>query len=344
MDEYSLCDLGLESFWKTRKKKGDWAILAERLMERLKSYKAKRGDELLARDYSRKRLTDWIVESLQKAGKTDEAVALCEKEASITASYVRLVRLLREAGRKEDAEKWIRKGIKATQKQLPGIASDLRRSFREMQEKDGHWPQVTAIRAEDFFGEPSLDTFQSLEKTAKKAKVWKAIRPVAMAYLETGKELGQKGSSWPLPKTDLPALIGRGKESFPSYETLIDIAIAEKRPEDVLKWHDAKPKERYSWNFGGHRDDKIAEAVKNHYPDRALEIWKGIAENEIAQTKVKAYQEASQYLKKIQRLLIQSKREKDWLDYVAQLRQANARKPRFLEILDSLAGKRIVDA
>ena len=111
----------------------------------------------------------------------------------------------------------------------------------------------------------------------------------------------------------------------------------------MIKWHDAKPKEKYSWNFGGHGDDKIAEAVKNHYPERALEIWKDIAESEIAQTKVKAYQEAGKYLKKIQRLLKQHKREKDWEDYVSQLRQVNARKPRFMEILDSLSGKRIVD-
>jgi len=344
MDEYSLCDLGLESFWKKKKKKGDWAILAEKLMERLKSLKPEKDDDLRSINYHSERLTDWIVEALQKAGRTDEAIALCEKEAPITVSYVRLVRLLREAGRKEDAEKWIRKGIKATQKQWPGIASDLRRSFREMQEKEGNWPRVAAIRAGDFFQAPSLHTFQSLEKAARKAKVWQEVRSMVMAYLETGKMPVKKGSPWPLPKTDLPESIGRGRERFPLYETFIDIAIAEKRPDDVLKWYDAKPKEKYSWTFGGHRDDKIAEAIKNHYPERALEIWKGIAEGEIAQTKVKAYQEASKYLKKIQRLSIQDEREKDWEDYVGQLRQANARKPRFMEILDSVSGKRIVDA
>lgn len=344
IDEYSLCDLGLESFWEEKKKKGDWVILAERLMEHLTPFKPKKGDELHSKNYRREKLTDWIVEALQKAGKTDEAIALCEKEAPITASYVRLVRLLMEAGREEDTGKWVRKGIKATQKQWPGIASDLRRAFREMKEKDGNWPRVAAIRAEDFFHEPSLHTFQSLEKAAKKAKVWQGIRPVAMTYLETGEMPGKKGSSWPLPETDLPESIGRGRERFPLYETLIDIAIAEKRPDDVLKWYDAKPKEKYSWTFGGHRDDKIAEAVKNHYPARALEIWKGIAESEIAQTKVKAYQEAGRYLKKIQRLLKQHEKEKDWKDYVVQLREANARKPRFIEILDSLSGKRIVDA
>ena len=79
-------------------------------------------------------------------------------------------------------------------------------------------------------------------------------------------------------------------------------------------------------------DKKPAEAVKNHHPERALEIWKGIAESEIAQTKVKAYQESSKYLKKIQRLLKQNKNERNWQDYVGQLRQANARKPRFIEI------------
>ncbi|MFH1351878.1 MAG: hypothetical protein ABII26_13245 [Pseudomonadota bacterium] len=343
VDKYSLCDTGLEGFWKIKRSKADWAILAEKLLERLRTFKPKKGDDAYSIKYLRERLTDWIVESLQMAGKIDEAIALSEKEAPITASYVRLVRLLREAGRKEDAVKWIQKGIQATQKQWPGIASDLREAFREMQEKDGNWLRVSAIQADDFFHAPSLRTFQSLEKAATKAKVWKEVRSMVMAYLETGEMPDKKESSWPLPETDLPKSIRRGREQFPLHETLIDIAIAEKRPGDVIKWHDAKPKGKYSRTFGGHGDARIAEAVKKHYPERAVEIWKGIAESEIAQTKVKSYQEAGKYLRKIQRLLKQHKREKDWQDYVSQLRQANARKPRFVEILDTLAGKRIMD-
>jgi len=340
MDEYNLCDEGLKSFWKNHRKKADWAVLAERLMEHLSEVKTKKGED--SRNYRRERLTDWIVEALGKAGKTEKAVALCEKEAPVTASYVRLVRLLREAGRNEDAMKWIHKGIHATQKKWPGIASDLRRAFREMQEKDREWSRVAAIRAEDFFMELSLHTFKDLEKAAKKAKVWQEVRVFAMAYLESGRMLHEK-ASWPLPETGLPKPIKRRKEKFPLIDTLIDIAIAEKRPDDVLKWYDLRSKENRHGLMMGHRDDKIAEAIKGHYPERALGIWKGIAEGEIALTKVKAYQEAARTLQKIRKLFKDQGKGNEWERYASQLRQIHARKQRFVEILDSLSGRRIVD-
>ena len=89
-----------------------------------------------------------------------------------TGSYVRLVNALREAKRFEEAEQWIHKGIKATQKQWPGIASHLRDALREMREKEGNWLQVAAFRAEDFLGSPSLQAFKEMRKAAERAKVW----------------------------------------------------------------------------------------------------------------------------------------------------------------------------
>jgi uncharacterized Zn finger protein len=74
-----------------------------------------------------------------------------------------------------------------------------------------------------------------------------------------------------------------------------------------------------------------------------LEIWKGISEGKIALREVKAYQEAARYLKKIQKLYSQQGKEKDWEGYAAHIRQANIRKPRFVEILDAPSEKRIVD-
>jgi uncharacterized Zn finger protein len=37
-------------------------------------------------------------------------------------------------------------------------------------------------------------------------------------------------------------------------------------------------------------------------------------------------------------------REKEWHNYLGELRQINAKKRRLLEILNSLAGRRIVEA
>ena len=81
----------------------------------------------------------------------------------------------------------------------------------------------------------------------------------------------------------------------------------------------------------------------DRYPERALAIWKELAEKQIALTKPKAYGVAAGYLRKVQRVLKDLGKEKEWQSYLAELRRTNARKRRLLEILDTLSGRRIID-
>jgi uncharacterized Zn finger protein len=127
-------------------------------------------------------------------------------------------------------------------------------------------------------------------------------------------------------------------------DVLIDIAIKEKRPEEVLRWYDqGKSKKQIFWGWDGYQEDQIAEAVADHYPDRALAIWKNVAEKQVALTKPKAYEAAAVYLRKVHSLLKKLKREEEWRDYFSKLRQANARKPKLIEILSRLEGRRILE-
>lgn len=129
----------------------------------------------------------------------------------------------------------------------------------------------------------------------------------------------------------------------PMTDTLIDIAIAEKRPDEVLRWYDQRKPRSRSWDSGWFAEDRIAEAVMGTYPDRAVAIWKTLAEAQIALTKPKAYEDAAGYLRKIHRLLKQRGKEEDWPRYLAALRRANERKRRLVQILDTLAGRRIME-
>ena len=95
--------------------------------------------------------------------------------------------------------------------------------------------------------------------------------------------------------------------------------------------------------MAGPRDDKIAQAVVETYPNRAIEIWKGIAEAEIAETKTKAYEVAARYLRKIHHVLEKQGCDEEWHRYLAAIRETNKRKRRLLEILDGLIGRPIID-
>ena len=127
-------------------------------------------------------------------------------------------------------------------------------------------------------------------------------------------------------------------------DVLIYIAIEEKRPDDVLRWYDQqRSKKQVFWGWDGYQEDQIAEAVADHYPDRALTIWKNVVEKQIALTKPKAYEAAAIYLRKVYSLLKKLKREEEWENYLLKLRQANARKTKLIEILSRLEGRRIVE-
>jgi uncharacterized Zn finger protein len=340
-DEYDLC-YGSESFWKKKWKASDWSAVADILIERLNTLKTEKGEDGFSRDYRRDGLTNWIIRAFENSDRHEEIIPLCEQEAVKTRSYERLVNALITAKRFEEAEQWIHKGIQATQKDLPGIAKHLRGTLREMREKEGNWLKVAAFRVDDFLHAPSLEAFKEMRKASERAKVWPAVRSAALLYLETGK-LPQTNPSWPLPEAGVTEKAEIRKSDFPITTVLIDIAIAEKRPEEVLRWYDnRKSKKDDFWSWHGYREDHIAGAIADQYPDRALTLWKGLAEREIAQTKPSAYETASGYLRKVREWLKKLKREPEWKDYLSKLRQANLRKRNFIEILDRLDNRPII--
>ena len=79
------------------------------------------------------------------------------------------------------------------------------------------------------------------------------------------------------------------------------------------------------------------------YPDRAIAIWKKMVESQFVHTEVRAYETAVIYLCKIHSASKTQGQEREWKTYLVDLRQANLRRPRFVQILDSLTGRPIVE-
>jgi uncharacterized Zn finger protein len=68
----------------------------------------------------------------------------------------------------------------------------------------------------------------------------------------------------------------------------------------------------------------------------AAQIWRQLAEAQIAQTNPAAYQEAALFLRKLRRVWARQGKEAAWRAYVSELRAANRRKRRLVETLDVL--------
>jgi len=349
-DDYDL-SYGLDEFWEKKFRAEDWSIVADRLMERLRQWKPEDGEDFFSRDFRKDFLTNILIRALDNAGRKKEIIPLAKEEASKTNSYERLVRLLRQEGRTEEAEEWIRKGFAATREKLPGIAGHLRKQLVEIRSQGHDWESVAAIQAEEFFENPSLYSYKELHKSSEKAGVWSEVRQKVFLFLEKGKlPTGMDGSnkseediSWPLPATGL-GIKGLRASRFPLTKVLLEITIDEKRVDDVLKLYEIhSQKSHISWEWEGQLDDRVADVIAKRYPDKSIAIWMKLADSHIARKKPSEYIKATEYIRRIQKTLKKEGRSNEWAAYLAKLRVENARKRRLLEILDSISGRPIVD-
>lgn len=89
-------------------------------------------------------------------------------------------------------------------------------------------------------------------------------------------------------------------------------------------------------------EDRVATAIAHEYPDKAVGIWKRIAESHISKVNVAAYAEGAAYMRKAQKILTHLNRVNEWDTYLQKLKEENRRRPRLIEILDSLSKKPII--
>ena len=361
-DEYEIsrgADVLLEKEWPS----GAWSAVADELAGCLPALTvAENGDDFSGR-YRRGRLSDWVILALRRAGREAEVLPLCEAEARVTGSYERLVKELIAAGRLDDAARWAREGIERVGPRYPGIADHLRDHLQEIAERRKDWPAVAALRAEEFFGRPTVAAFKTLEKAADKAGRGPEARAAALHFLETGVR------PTPAPDSAAPTRPRRptarrvpvsrdaqrsagltdnapAEERGPHLEVLLDLAVEEKRPDDVLHWYDrivARRKASPYGSGGDHLAGRVADAVALTHPDRALTLYRKVVEGQIALTSPSAYDAALPYLRKVRDLLLRLGRDAEWPRYVGEIRDANRRKRRLLEALDRLESRPIVD-
>ena len=342
-DEYAIFD-HTDGFIKKRGyKKADWQMVSDVLSKRLQVRTVPGDNATFSDNYKRENLSRWLQTALERSGRQSDIIGLLQREAPITHCYDKLVSALLTAGRDQEAHDWIIEGFAKTIDNLPGIAWRLAEQLIDMAKREKQHSNVASVLALKFFYRPDTALYRELEKAAKRIRCWPAVRQALLAYLETGvrpdlqptkkHKASIPSSNWPLPPCDLLLPNSqRAANLFPNTDVLTNVAIYEKRPDDVLKWYHLGKKGRLYHDT----DNSVAEAVKSTHPDEALAIWKGMAEREIARVKPAAYKVAAPYLKKIRALYRKQKRTDEWNTYLTALRRQHKTKRRLIEILDSL--------
>ena len=344
----------------------DWSAVADRLAKRLQNASPKKGQDDFSRDYQRDCISNYVLDALDRAGRKKELLEVYEAEARETGSYQRLVSYLIAQDRCEDAERWAREGIEKTRQKLPGIASGLAQSLCEVARRNKQWDVVAAHAALQFLDDPSLRAFKELEAAAKKAKCQDPVRAAALQFLESGvapiRITAGKGNTckvtidpaWPLPVPDylVPRLSSRSAKSAPQphFSVLLDMAIEDKRPADVLRWHDKMIAHEKHANRGPHYwdhhfdSDRVAKAITVAYPERALEIYQRKLDSHLKSAGTSAYETCADCLRNMRPIFKSLDQEDRWDELLADIRHNYRNRPRFMETLDKLDGRTIVQS
>jgi uncharacterized Zn finger protein len=301
--------------------------------------------------FRRTALQERLIAAYRRSGWPEKIVPLMEQEVDQLGNYGQLVDVLLEAGDWDQARRWSRHGFARTIKEAPGKAEGLQERLRRIAEIQRQYDLVTAHRAQEFFRRPSLERYKELRKAAEKLGCWPIVRAGVLGYLESGrrpdvptkKEGEPKG--WPLPEPEVWYPQEKPKsgirDSFPDRSALIDIAIFEKRFDDVVSLYQAMRKGSAGF---GEIDQTVAKAVAQTRPEVALSIWRHFVDGLIAQVKPRAYVEAGGFLRLMRKVFEANQRLTEWEGLLAELRRTHKAKRRLLEVLDSLSdgGKKII--
>jgi uncharacterized Zn finger protein len=133
-----------------------------------------------------------------------------------------------------------------------------------------------------------------------------------------------------------------------NYGVLIGLAIAANRPDEVLRWYDAMHKANRAdqvfsrWSGSAVDPLRVAGAVANSHPARALEIYQARLDDQLTRPDRTAYEQCGNLLRMMRPVLVALGREPDWFRLLASLRSDYRNRPRFMDVLDGVEGRPIL--
>ena len=129
-------------------------------------------------------------------------------------------------------------------------------------------------------------------------------------------------------------------------EVLLEMALAAKRPDQVLHWFDkmqSAPRGPgyYEGPYGYGYSDRVAEAVS---AERAIAIYTAALNAQLPHAQQSLYESATAHLRKLRPLYEALNRASEWTALVASIREKYRNRPRFMDLLDGLEGRSIVQS
>ena len=126
------------------------------------------------------------------------------------------------------------------------------------------------------------------------------------------------------------------------------MAIAARQPDEVLRWYErmkAEPsRSPYAYDHSRAHADRVAGAVADSHPERAIAIYREALDAQLPHAQPSAYEAAAGYLRKLRPLYKAVGRPEEWETLLSSIRESYRNRPRFMEQLDRLDNRPIVQS
>jgi uncharacterized Zn finger protein len=279
------------------------------------------------------------ITALDNANRKNEILGLLRKEASITEDYHNLIQEL--MNRKEYEET---KSIILEQLKTSSDYSYLVSKLKDIAAIENNNEYLLKILMWEYSYRPGMGYYEELKNISTKVKKWKQIQDWVLSFLETGDKLFDKKN--PESYLQTKRVNYSFGNHFPDFREIIEIYIYEKNPHKVWEWYNlaAKQYKAKQSSFRALPEDEIAKTIQEIKPNESISIWKFLAEKSISHVNPNGYSAALPLLKQAKTLLIKIGKNKDWDEYYEDLKFRNKNRPRCLEELAKLSGKKIVEA
>lgn len=220
-------------------------------------------------------------------GRTDEGVAMAMAHLTTAEEALVIAQRLRELGRVQEAIRLGEHGLS-----LAGEKYELARWLGPLEEGCGYSDKALHAYLVGFAEGPSLSDYSTIQRLA--GPTWKELKPKVMEMLRISQDT----------------------------DALADVLLAEGEWGAAIGVAD----EKKGWGYSS-LVEKVADAVVPHRPDWVIKVCRRQAEELIETRQSKHYGAAAHWLTKMKAAFVSRGQEREWKDYLEELRNKYSRRP-----------------
>lgn len=258
-----------------------------------------------------------MMEALARAGDdVDALVEIMAHDLSLPYGYLRIAKVLEEAGRGGEALAWAERGLLAFPERHDDRLSDF---VAQAYMRAGRHEEALALRWEDYVARPGLERYQRLREPAAAVGAAEAWSERARAHLREDIIAKRAKAGSQVPRWG----------HHPDASELVRILLVEDDVETA--WAEAQAR--------GCSDGlwlQLAELREAAHPEDAVNVYRRGVEPAVAQKNNRGYEEAVALLRRMRPLMQRVGREAEFGREVGQLRAEHRRKRNLIRLLDGL--------